>query len=148
MALSKNHHLISSQWLRSLIIVLTMMMMLLLSRVSSSSLLNINNNSNTYIYNTTRRIKGSERKATIVYSQSMNTQFVSSTDYPSGNVATFSSNLKLYWKLLRNEKSSDINDAILEFGAVAKNTRGYVSFCFGYLNGDPMKGDTSKLLLA
>ncbi|EFC35437.1 predicted protein, partial [Naegleria gruberi] len=72
----------------------------------------------------------------------MNTQFVSSTDYPSGNVATFSSNLKLYWKLLRNEKSSDINDAILEFGAVAKNTRGYVSFCFGYLNGDPMKGDT------
>lgn len=83
--------------------------------------------------------------ANVTYSQSIETQFVNPSDYPATNVASFGSNLKLYWKLLKNEKSSDINNAILEFGAVALRTKGYLSFCFGYLSGDPMKGDTSKL---
>jgi len=63
------------------------------------------------------------------YSKSILTNFVDPSDYPAANVASFGSNVKLYWKLLKNEKSTNINDAILEFGAIGRR---YVCFvvCF------------------
>ncbi|KAF0978951.1 hypothetical protein FDP41_002021 [Naegleria fowleri] len=83
----------------------------------------------------------SSANVTINYSQSILTPYVNPADYPAANFRQITSSFKLYWKLLKNEKSSDINDAILEFGVVGTGISGYLSLCFG-ITSDPMRGDT------
>ncbi|KAG2382459.1 hypothetical protein C9374_005039 [Naegleria lovaniensis] len=79
--------------------------------------------------------------ANITYSQSILTPYVNPADYPAANFRQISTAFKLYWKLLRNEKSSNINDAILEFGVTVTGITGYIGLCFG-ITSDPMRGDT------